>query len=129
MKRFAATLFLLVFSWVPALAAGTIECASVGEEARVSLTIGSLPVLAVVNAFVVAEDKNLAYNHEGGEPVVVGQAFATDQGMRIDFTDPNIEAVVAEVRLISTVEGRHSATAGTLRVPDLGAWALFCTGP
>lgn len=129
MKRFAAAFLMLSLGCPPAFASGTVECASADENARLSLTIGSLPVLAVVGAKIDAGGKSLGLNREGDEAVAVGQAFATDNETRIDFTDPNVERVVAEIRLFSATEGRDMATAGTLKIPGAGAWALVCSGP
>ena len=129
MKRFAAAFLLLSLGSLPAFASGTVECASADEGARLSLTIGSLPVLAVVDAEIEAGGRSLGLNREGDEVMAVGQAFATEDEMRVDFTDPNVERVLAELRLFSATEGRDMAMAGTLKIPGAGAWALICSGP
>lgn len=58
-----------------------------------------------------------------------GQAFREESRLMVDFTDPNIERIVAELRLFEAFEERDHAMAGTLRVPGQGAYALTCTGP
>lgn len=113
----------------PAQATGGIECAAADGAVSLSLTIGSLPVLKVVGATIEADGETWMLGGEGDNALSAGQAFREDGAMRVDFTDPNVERVVAELRLVSASEGRDTATAGTLRIAGTGAWALACTGP
>lgn len=110
-------------------ASGTISC--VGEQdVAVALTIGSLPVLSVVSANISTPGGTLAIGAEAADNAIVpGQAFREDGRLMIDFTDPNIERVVVELRLFEALEGHEYAMAGTLRVPGEGAYALTCAGP
>ena len=110
-------------------ASGTISCA--GEpDVSVDLTIGSLPVLSVVTANLSAGQRALSIGAEAGQDaVIVGQAFREHDEIRVDFTDPNVERVVAELRLFEAIEERDHAMAGTLRLIGQGAYALTCVGP
>jgi len=121
----------LVFSMVSggAFATGAIECNDPEGQASVNLTIGSLPILAVVGAQISAGDQQWAIGGEGENAIISGQAFQAPGEMRIDFTDPNVERVMAEVRLFSASEDKDSVLAGTLRIADVGAYALVCAGP
>ncbi|WP_173932190.1 hypothetical protein [Chelativorans sp. Marseille-P2723] len=129
MRRSALSLLLILLAAGPAAASGAIECTTSGGEASASLTIGSLPVLAVVGAKLEAGERRWTIGGDDAEGIAVGQAFRGIGEMRIDFTDPNVEEVVAEMRLFTATEGRQSVTAGTMRIADVGAWALTCEGP
>lgn len=129
MRSLAAAFLLLVLACQPVLASGSIECTSPDGDASLGLTIGSLPILAVVGAAIEADGKTWTLNGDGESALAVGQAYRTHDAMRIDFTDPNVERVVAEVRLFSASEGKDMATAGTVKVAGSGAWAVTCTGP
>lgn len=110
-------------------ASGTISC--VGEpDVAVELTIGSLPVLAVVAARLSAGERFLAIGAEADEDaIVIGQAFRENGRIMVDFTDPGIERVVAELRLFEALEERDHVMAGTLSIAGQGAYALTCVGP
>lgn len=121
------SLAALLAGVAPAAATGTIECADPDGRASVELSIGSLPVLAVIHARI--ETPEGRWSSGDGEALVVGQQFRGSSGLRVDFTDPNVETVIAELRLVSAEEGRDFAMAGTLRVAGEGAWPLNCVGP
>jgi hypothetical protein len=82
------------------------------------LTIGSLPVLGVVHMEVTAGDRTWSTGGSGDDAISVGQAFRDGERWLIDATDPNVEGVVAEVRLNQAVEGGDMALAGTLKIPE-----------
>lgn len=128
MRSVALALLALPLAAGSASASGSIECIAPNGDASLTLTIGSLPVLAVVGASIEAGEV-WTLNGDGENAVAVGQAFRENEEMRIDFTDPNVEKVVAEVRLFSAAENRDVIMAGTLKVVDVGAWAVTCTGP
>lgn len=110
-------------------ASGTISC--VGQpDVSVDLTIGSLPVLSVVAASLSAGERSLSIG-AGSEQdaVIVGQAFREHDQIRVDFTDPNVERVVAKLRLFEALEEQDHAMGGTLRLIGQGAYALTCVGP
>lgn len=113
----------------PAAATSSIGCASSEGDASVDLTLGNLPITAVVGAHVRAGDAIWSTLEGEGEPVISGQAFGDDATLRVDLTDPNVERVVAELRLFRAMEDDNYALAGTLRIPGVGAWAVTCVGP
>lgn len=114
----------------PASATGSIACTSPDEDSvSVELTIGSLPVLAVVGAAITAGDERWSTDAQGVAAISVGQAFAEEDRLLIDFTDTNVERVVVEVRLFRAFEEDDAAMAGTLRIPGKGSWPLVCIGP
>jgi hypothetical protein len=127
--RRAATLLMMALCAGSAHASGTISCVS-DDGASVELTLGSLPVLSVVGAAIAAGEGRWTTLEDGdGQPVVVGQSARYGDLVVVDFTDPNIERLVAELRLLSAPEERDHVTAGTLRIAGQGAHALTCVGP
>jgi hypothetical protein len=113
----------------PAFATGSITCEGVEDDVSVELSIGSLPVLAVVGAVISVGDENWSLAGEGEYGIIVGQAFAEDNRILVDFTDENVEEVVARLRLVTASEGNDHAMAGTLAVAGRGAWVVSCVGP
>jgi len=109
----------------PALATGSIACVS-DTGARLDMTIGTLPILSVINARVEAGGDS--WSTADGQ-IVAGQAYADDNEIRVDFTDPNYLDIVMRLRLFQASEGRDFATAGTLQIVGTGAYAVVCTGP
>jgi hypothetical protein len=113
----------------PAEATGTVECEAPGSGASLMLTVGSLPVLGVVHMEFTVGDRMWSTAADGDVLISVGQAFRDGERWLIDATDPNVEGVVAEIRLNQAVEGGDMALAGTLRIPGHGAFAVSCIGP
>lgn len=113
----------------PVGATGTIACS--GPGASVSLGIGTLPVLAIISARIEAGGDLWTLEGAGeGTPVVVGQAARTERWTVVDFADPNLTGIVAELRLLRATEGHDTAEVGTLRLPGRGGvHALVCEGP
>jgi hypothetical protein len=124
-----ASLGLIALIAGPAGATASIGCASEDDGVSFDLTMGNLPVLAVVGAFISVGDRKWSTLEGEGEQVIAGQAFGGTDDMRIDLTDPNVERVVAEIRLWRAMEEDDYALGGTLRVPGVGAWAVTCVGP
>ena len=119
----------LIASAAPAAATGTVGCEAAESGAGLLLTIGSLPVLSVVHMEFTDGEKTWSTSDSGDVAVVVGQAFRDGNRWLIDATDPNIEGVVGEIRLMEAVEGTSVALAGTLRISGSGAFAVTCIGP
>ncbi len=88
-------------------------------------------MISIVGMTITVGDKVWATDpaYGPGDPVSVGQAFDTGTTILVDAVDPDVTTKLAELRLFKTSEGRTTATAGTLRVPGEGAWAVACTGP
>lgn len=128
-RRAGIALMAFLAGAVPAAATGTIECASPEGETSVELAIGTLPILSVLRATIRSDDGHWSTEEVDGETIAVGQQFRDAEGIRVDFTDPNVEGVIAELRLVEATEGRHHAMAGALRIEGVGAFALICTGP
>jgi hypothetical protein len=83
----------------PAAASGGIWCE--GDGVSLEIATGRLPVLQVIGAHAEAGALAFTTGPERGEgtPFVVGQAFAGDDDIMVDFVDPNFEAIVVSLRL------------------------------
>jgi hypothetical protein len=83
----------------PAFASGGIWCEGDGVSAEIAT--GRLPVLHIIGAHAEAGGKAYTTGPERGqgEPFVVGQAFAGDEDVMVDFVDPNFEAILVSLRL------------------------------
>ena len=115
----------------PSYATEWVNCSDAEGAATFSYLAGALDVLSVVGLNISVGDKvwasDVAYGP--GEPVAVGQAFETTDTVLIDAMDANLTARIAELRLFKAAEGDAVVTAGTLRMPGHGAWAVSCSGP
>ena len=120
---------LLIAGISPASATGTVDCEAADGAASLSLTIGSLPVMGVVHMEITARDRTWSTGGSGDDAISVGQAFRDGERWLIDATDPNIEGIVAEIRLNQAIEEGDVALAGTLKIRGTGAWAVTCIGP
>lgn len=126
----AAAVTLAALAAGPARATGTIECEGVaGTDASVLISIGRLPVLAVLNAIIEAEGTTYATDvsaNPGAEPITFGQGFLDEDRSRVDFTDPNIEQIVISLRVERAFEDKAGAEAGVLRIFGVGAYGVTC---
>ncbi|TWG95483.1 hypothetical protein L598_000300000870 [Mesorhizobium sp. J18] len=128
MRLLAAALLSVVIP-AKALASGSISCSSEDGQASVELTVGSLPVLKIVRATLSAGGRQWHTDGSGEAAMAISQAFQDDETLRVDFTDPNVERVLAKLRLFHVVEGKDAAMAGTVQVAGDGVWPLACIGP
>lgn len=130
MKRLLAAALWLTLCAGPAFATGSIGCEGTGgDDVSVELTIGSLPVLAIVSASVAAGDDVWSMEESASNRIAVGQAFSEDGRILVDFVDPNFETVLVRLRLVSAGEGKDEALAGTLAISGRGARPVICVGP
>ncbi|WP_417309549.1 hypothetical protein [Devosia sp.] len=116
----------------PALASEWISCASPDGGASFDFLVGTLDVLSVAGMTITAGEQVWATDpaYGPGTPVVVGQAFETADTILIDAMDEAIITRIASLRLFKAVEGDGDPVyAGTLHIPEYGAWAVSCTGP
>ncbi len=109
----------------PAHATGTISCVS-EDGATIDMAIGSLPILAVISAYIQVGGQEWT-TAEGAIGSV--QAFGDAETVRVDFTDANINEIVARLRLFRVLEESDFAMGGTLQIVGTGAYAVTCIGP
>lgn len=114
----------------PAYATGTIYCQAPENDASVTLTIGSVPGLAVVGAVIDADGRTWQYQQAipDVEEVAVSQAAQIGPLTAVDFVDENYERRVLSIRIVTAEEGDLPASAGVLTVHGAGSWAMICSG-
>lgn len=124
----ATGLVAAMLSTSPAAASGDIICdATDGSGASISIGVGHLPVLSVLNAFASDGVTTWSTNPTGDEkPIVFGQGFADDRQVLVDFTDPNIEGIVVSLRLFQASGGKDYAEAGVLTFEGVSAFPVQC---
>jgi hypothetical protein len=126
MLRLALAIALLAAT--PGFAAEWMHCSDAGGNASFDYLPGnSADVLTVTALTITAGEKVWASDPANGpgDPVSVGQAFATADSIAIDAL--NKDAVrFARLRLSTAREGDVTAIGGTLSVAGQGAWAVSC---
>lgn len=120
----------LAFAVEPAAATGTVACRG-ADDARVEarITVGRVPVLAVINARFEAGGRIYATSLAGdpaATAIVWGQGVFDEDRLRVDFTDTDINEVLLSLRVERGFEGKLAAEAGVLRIPGQGVWAVVC---
>ncbi len=114
----------------PASATGTVACnGATDDSVDVMIGIGRVPVLAVVNAWIAAGGSEYATDLDfvpGAVPIVFGQGVFDADRLRVDFTDPNVERIVASLRIERAFDGKSGAEAGVLVIDGQGAWPVVC---
>jgi hypothetical protein len=99
-----------------------------GEGAIVDVALGRLVVVGVLGAYVELGDATWSTGPERGEgtPIATGQAFGDEDGIKIDFVDPNFEEILIKVRLTYT-GNEDEPLAGTVTVGETTA-DIACMG-
>ncbi len=126
-----ALVFIAALVATPAVATEWVHCADAGGSASFDYLAGDgLGILQVAALTITAGEKVWASDPANGpgDPVSLGQGFEDQQTVRIDALDKD-SAVIAELRLFKADEGDDYVSAGTLRIPGMGAWAVTCEGP
>jgi predicted ABC-type sugar transport system permease subunit len=123
-----ALLAMLVAVATPASATATMECIGVEDpEVHVTLTLGSVPVLAVVNATITTPSAAYAMVPNPEQiAIIVGQGLSTSDGMSVDFADPNLLGILVTLRTMQAYRDRHAAHVGLLVVEDRDVYAVTC---
>ena len=93
------------------------------------MATGRLPVLQVIGAYAQAGGEAYSTGPERGEgiPFVVGQAFADDTDVKVDFVDPNFETILVSVRMSFDGPDEDWPLTGTLTVDDV-VYPVRCGG-
>lgn len=88
-----------------------------GEGATVDVALGRLVVVGVLGAYVELGETAYSTGPERGEgiPIATGQAFGDDDGIKIDFVDPNFEEILIRLRLTYT-GNEDEPLAGTVAI-------------
>ena len=59
-------------------------------------------------------------------PIVMVQRAIVGQLIVADFADPNVEKIVASLRVVQVENDIGVAAAGVLSIPGVGAWPVSC---
>lgn len=110
----------------PAAASEGLACS--GQGATVDIALGRLVVVGVLGAYVEMGGSAYSTGPERGEgtPIATGQAFGDDDGIKIDFVDPNYEEILIKVRLTYT-GNEDEPLAGTVTIGETVA-DIACMG-
>ena len=63
---------------------------------------------------------------KGATLITPAQSIGIDDRYYFDFADPNLEGIVARIRLFGATGGDEPAIGGTLAITERGAWAVTC---
>ncbi len=128
MKKLVASLGIILATSVPAWATASFTCRS---DQGVTVYLGAFngPELVVNTVEIVAGDTHWSTRNVDAEQLVILQSFSDRQRIIVDLSDPNVENIVAKIRLFGADEGVDFVLAGTLHMPGIGAYALVCEGP
>ncbi|MBI4922510.1 MAG: hypothetical protein HY834_12235 [Devosia nanyangense] len=109
----------------PAMAGGGFMCSGEGVEAMFPLGGGA--GFSLLEAEIRAKGKIWStVARPDVIEIAVSQAFSGNHRIAFDLTDPNMQQVVAEIRLFWTEEESDPVFGGTLKMPGEGAWAIAC---
>lgn len=127
MKRLAFAAALLALSGAPSFASFGLMCSG-PDDVTLSIPLGGGAGLTPLGAEIRAADR--VWTTEAGvagtTEIMPAQSAALDSRLYLDFTDPNYEGVVAELRLFWAMEEDDPVYGGTLRLPGHGVWPVSC---
>lgn len=127
LKLIALATTFLALSAAPSLASFGLMCSG-PEGVTVSIPLGAGPGLTPLGAEIRAMDKT--WTTEAGVAgtiaIMTAQSAALDSRLYLDFTDPNYEGVLAELRLFRAQDEDEPVYGGTLRLAGHGAWPIAC---
>ena len=129
MRRFAGIIAwaIMVFAAAPAFASGEIVCE--GDNISVDMSVGRLPVLSIFRVVVNIGDKTWSSDQEvtPGTPIAVGQRFEDQQQLLVDFTDDNVETIIARLRAFALEDGDDYVSAGVFSMAGEGVFIVDCS--
>jgi hypothetical protein len=119
---------MLTAGATPASATATLACVGVDDpNVHVTLTLGSVPVLAIVNATIETPSGTYAMVPQAGwTEIIVGQGFGTPDGLSVDFADPNVQEILVTLRTMQAYRDRQAAHVGLLIIEDRDVYAVTC---
>ena len=121
-----ATAFVAL-SAVPSLASFGLMCSG-PDGVDVSIPLGAGPGVSPLSAEIRAAEQvwTTVSGVAGAIEIMPAQAAALDTRLYFDFTDPNFEELVAEVRLFRADTEDEPVYGGPLRLAGHGAWPIAC---
>lgn len=135
MRQILAAAVMISGMALPAHATEWMDCGDGENKASFRVLLGAMQVIAPNTVEIEAAGRK--WSTAGGDGVTritVGQAFETTDQIWMDITDENVDRIVARLRLFKAVDDSPGvqdgmATGGTLHLPDVGTWAVSCSGP
>jgi len=125
MMRLAMIAVMLVAT-TPSFAGQGFTCSG-PDGVSVYLPLGGGVGLTVLSAKVEANGKVWSTEAGQGIQIAAAQSFGGSDFDVFDFADPNLNETLVEVRLfVGHEDGSEPVFGGTLRVKDVGAWAITC---
>ena len=121
---------LLAVSGAEAFATDNITCTAPDYNTSFSFLVGTTPGLKPLALSMEAKGKKWSTDSQAGATsILVSQSFSDDEGMKIDVTDGNAEAIIAKLRVSYAHEdGTDGIFSGTLHIVGVGAWPVTCLG-
>ncbi|MHA6299309.1 hypothetical protein [Devosia sp. CAU 1758] len=104
-------------------------CTDTDAITEVGLLLGTAGGFGAIGANMRQETRHWTTDLSYGDGAIftIGQGFADDQGMKVDFYDQTVNNPVAQLRLSHAEEAGEAVFAGTLRIFNLGVWAVSCS--
>ena len=126
-KLILASAALLVLFATPASASFGLYCEG-PDGVTLNVPLGGAAGLSPLGAEIKAAGK--VWTTEEGVAdtiqIVSAQAASVDNRLYIDFADPNLEGIVAEIRLFWAEEETDPVYGGVLRIAEHGVWPISC---
>ncbi len=112
----------------PALATGGVYCDGTHDDSvGAYLTVGRVPGFAVVGTRITAKGKAWDLHAlDGAAPIVLVQGAIAGDLILADFADPNVERIVASLRVVRIENDIDVAAGGVLSIPGVGVWPVVC---
>ncbi|SMH47853.1 hypothetical protein [Mesorhizobium australicum] len=126
MKRALLAAALACAAW-PAQATGELSCG--GEGVGIDLLVGHMDVLSIARAVITigGESWSTAPDIMPGTPITVGQGFEDDRMLAVDFTDENVNEIIARLRVVKAEEGDSRVAGGVFTFKGKGAFVVDCS--
>lgn len=126
MKRALLAATLACAAW-PAQATGELSCG--GEGVGIDLLVGHMDMLSIARAVISIGDQTWSSTPESypGTPITVGQGFEDDRMMAVDFTDENVNEIIARLRIVKAEEGDSRVAGGVFTFKGKGAFVVDCS--
>lgn len=125
MNRLLCSTAILLAMSAPAMATGALACRA-GSGESLYIQVGFVVVTSVIGVDIVSSGTHWSTHDAEAEQLAIAQAFVDDTTIRIDLTDPNMENILARVRLFAARQGDDAAVAGILDMPGNGVYAMVC---
>ena len=126
MQAGAAGLLIAVLP-APAHATVSLVC-QFSEDTAVSLLMGTTEVASIARADITAAGRRWSTQESDGVTVMtVGQAFQNASELRVDFTDKDVNEIIARLRVFQASDDSTVVQAGTLKVENVGVWPVICS--